>query len=313
MSEFATTPPIPYVPIGDQASAVRSAINVYSKLETYSQAEVDSFFFNRAPDADVTAYITAVETALGTTIEAALPYAINPKHKIYNFVTAEKAASRWALHKRIYLPIYNNAAASAIDMVSRTNGTFQGVGVTHAAGYVQGDGTSGSFLLNANLPTMGVGHTNISAGGLCYIAPSSNNSTLFSAFDSVSQVVDVFHSSSVTLVSRVGVLAVGGEATITTTNFAGHRGVILSSYNGSSRFLKIRRSSGIITGTGSSTAVGATPTATPRFMADSRNSNWSNAGYGAFYISSAMTSSDADGFITAIETLWESLTGLTLP
>ena len=268
-----------------------------------------------ALDPDARLYIAAVETALGTPIATALPSATsNPKRIISDFIKAEKAASRWSLHKRIYLPIYNNAAASAVDMVSLTSGTFQGLSgsVTHAAGYVQGDGTSGSFLLNANLPTMGVGHTNISVGGLCYIEPVGNTRTLFSAFFNTSTVVDVIHDSSTSLISRVGSFT-GGSSAIITTNFAEHRGVILSSYDGSSRFLKIRRSSGITTGTGSPTAVGATPAVTPRFMADSRNINWSNAGYGAFFISSAMTSSNADGFITATEILWESLTGLTLP
>jgi hypothetical protein len=49
-------------------------------------------------------------------------------------------------------------------------------------------------------------------------------------------------------------------------------------------------------------------------MADSRNaSGWSDAGYGAFYVSTGMTTSNADLFITAVETLWEGTTGLTLP
>jgi hypothetical protein len=259
-----------------------------------------------ALDPDVRLYITAVVTA-GATVTPTQRTAIN------NFVKTEKAASRWTMHKRLYLPIWGAAAPNAIEMITGlTSGSFVG-GVTHDAGpYVQGDGTSGSLLLNANLPTMGVGHTNVSVGGLCYIAPSGNTRTLFSAFTSTSTAVDVLHDSSVFLTSRIGSFT-GGAASITTINSAEHRGVILSSYDGSSRFLKIRRSSGITTGTGSPIAVGATPAVTPRFMADSRNTNFSNAGYGAFYISEGMTSSNADGFIIAIETLWETCTGMTIP
>jgi len=259
-----------------------------------------------ALDPDARLYITAVVTA-GATVTPTQRTAIN------NFVKAEKAASRWTMHKRLYLPIWGAASPNAIEMITGlTSGSFVG-GVTHNAGpYVQGDGTSGSLLLNANLPTMGVGHTNVSVGGLCYIAPSGNTRTLFSAFTSTSIAVDVLHDSSVFLTGRIGSFT-GGAASVITTNSAEHRGVILSSYDGSSRFLKIRRSSGITTGTGSPTAVGATPAVTPRFMADSRNTNFSNAGYGAFYISEGVTSSNADEFITAIETLWETCTGLTIP
>jgi hypothetical protein len=255
-------------------------------------------------DPDAKLYIAAVETAGATVTQT-------QKSAISNFVKSEKASSRWALHKRIFLPIWELAAPNAIDMVGLTSSSFV-AGVTHNAGYVQGDGTSGSLLSNANLPTMGVGHTNVSNGGLCYIAPSLNNSTLFSAFTTTTSIIDAIHLSAIELSSRIGAIT-GGSSALVVTNFATQRGVILGSYDGTSRFLKIKRSSGITTANGLAATVGATPTATPRFMADSRNTNFSNGGYGAFYISSGMTSSDADGFITAIETLWENCTGLTLP
>jgi len=99
-----------------------------------------------ALDPDARLYIAAVEAVLpSNNIATALPNASNPKRIISDFIKAEKAASRWTLHKRIYLPIYANAAASAVDIVSQTSGEFTLSGVTHAAGYVQGDGTSGYF------------------------------------------------------------------------------------------------------------------------------------------------------------------------
>ena len=256
-------------------------------------------------DPSAKAYINAV-VAAGATVTSTQRTAIN------NFIKAEKAASRWTLHKRIYLPIWAAAAPNAIDMIGLTSGSYVG-GVTHTAGYVQGNGTSGSFLLNANLPTMGVGHTDIAMGGLCYIAPTVFGRYVFSSFDSTSSMIDMVHASSTSISSRIGTFFTAGVAALTTTNAAEHRGIIIGSYNGTSRFIKIRRSTGITTSTGPSSAAGATPLATPRFMADSRNNSWSDAGYGAFYISSGMTTSNADGFITAIETLWETCTGLTLP
>jgi hypothetical protein len=256
-------------------------------------------------DADAYAYISAIRTA-GATVTAAQRDYIN------DFIRAEKIASRWASIKRFYLPIWGVAAANAICLRSLTSGTFVG-GVTHGSGYVQGNGTSGSLLLNANLPTMGVGHTDIAMGGLCYIAPTLFGRNLFSSFDNVSSMVDLLHNSAVLINSRIGSLFTAAIASLVPANAAAHRGVIIGSYDGTSRFVKILRSSGITTGTGLAAATGATPTSTPRFMADSRNLNWSDAGYGAFYISTGMTTSNADLFITAVETLWEGTTGLTLP
>ena len=234
------------------------------------------------------------------------------RDRINDFIRAEKIASRWNSIKRFYLPIWGVAAANAICLRSRISSTFVG-GVTHSAGYVQGNGTSGSLLLDANLPTMGVGHTDIAMGGLCYIAPTLFGRNIFSAIDNVSQMVDLLHNSAVLINSRIGSFFAVGTSSLVPANAAAHRGVIIGSYDGTSRFIKILRSSGITTGTGLSAATGATPTQAPRFMADSRNINWSDAGYGAFYISTGMTTSNADLFITAVETLWEGTTGLTLP
>ena len=257
-------------------------------------------------DADADAYILLVQAAGGTVTAA-------QRDRINDWFRGEKIAARWDSIKRFYLPIWGVAAANAICLRSRISGTFVG-GVTHSAGYVQGNGTSGSLLLDANLPTMGVGHTNIAMGGLCYIAPTLFGRNLFSSFGNVSEMIDLLHTSAVLINSRIGSFFAAGNAPLVTANAAAHRGVIIGSYDGTSRFIKILRSSGITTGTGLAAATGATPTATPRFMADSRNaSGWSDAGYGAFYVSTGMTTSNADLFITAVETLWEGTTGLTLP
>jgi len=257
-------------------------------------------------DADADAYILLVQAAGGTVTAA-------QRDRINDWFRGEKIAARWDSIKRFYLPIWGVAAANAICLRSRISGTFVG-GVTHSAGYVQGNGTSGSLLLDANLPTMGVGHTNIAMGGLCYIAPTLFTRNLFSSFGNVSEMIDLLHTSAVLINSRIGSFFAAGNASLVPANAAAHRGVIIGSYNGTSRFIKILRSSGITTGTGLAAATGATPTLTPRFMADSRNaSGWSDAGYGAFYVSTGMTTSNADLFITAVETLWEGTTGLTLP
>lgn len=257
-------------------------------------------------DPDAKGYINAL-VAAGATVSGTQRNAIN------TFIKAEKAASRWTLHKRFFLPIWGVAAANAIDMVSRVSSTFAG-GVTHAAGYVQSDGSTGSLLLDSNLVSLGVSHTSYALGGLCYVAPSLTGRNIVSSFTGPEAMLDVLHNTATLISTRGGSRAdANALVALAPANFADHRGVILSSYDGASRFLKIRRSGGITSATGSATAVGATPTAVPRCMADSRNLSHSDAGYGSFYISAGMSSANADSFITAIETLWETCTGLTLP
>lgn len=89
-------------------------------------------------DGDATAYIAAVVAAKGSDTSSIQKTAIN------NFFIGEKSASRYSSLKRLYLPIWANAAANAKCMVSATSGTFVG-GVTHGAGFVQGDGSTGYF------------------------------------------------------------------------------------------------------------------------------------------------------------------------
>jgi hypothetical protein len=90
-------------------------------------------------DPDARAYIAAVETA-GGTVSATQRTAVS------DFYRAGKSAGWYSSIKRLYLPIWASAAPNAIDMIGLTSGTFIGT-VTHAAGYAQGDGTTGSTRL----------------------------------------------------------------------------------------------------------------------------------------------------------------------
>jgi len=98
-------------------------------------------------DADADAYISAIRTA-GATVTAAQRDYIN------DFIRAEKIASRWDSIKRFYLPIWGVAAANAICLRSLTSGTFVG-SVTHGAGYVQSDGSTGYFDTGVSLSGAG--------------------------------------------------------------------------------------------------------------------------------------------------------------
>ena len=81
-------------------------------------------------DPDAKAYVNAV-IATGVTVTGLQRNAIN------NFIEGEKTASRWSIHKRLYLPIWANAAANAICLRSLTSGTFVN-SPTMGAGFIKG-------------------------------------------------------------------------------------------------------------------------------------------------------------------------------
>ena len=266
-----------------------------------------------ALDPDARLYIAEVEAVLpGNDIGAALPNATNPKRIISDFIKAEKASGRWALHKRIYLPIYANAAASAIDMVSRLSGTFTGIGsVTHAAGYVRGDKTSGFFNFNISPSSAGLTNTSGMIGFLAkqtrtagVIADTSigceNTSSQRSRINSSGTVLADLYSNA----NRVSIIS---EIT----------GIITASRTSSSSVKLRKRSSISVIGNENTTAsTGTVPTVSMFAMANNSNgtaTGFCDAQYGSFFMGLGLDESNTDAFTANLKTLWESLTGLTLP
>ena len=98
-------------------------------------------------DADAAAYIDAVVDA-GGVVSGAQASAIN------TFYKTGKADGWYPSLKRMYLPIWAAAAPNAIDMIARGSGTFVGT-VTHGAGYVQSDGSTGYFNTGVSLSGAG--------------------------------------------------------------------------------------------------------------------------------------------------------------
>lgn len=266
-----------------------------------------------ALDADARLYIAAVETALGTPIATALPSATsNPKRIISDFIKAEKAASRWSLHKRIYLPIYANAAASAIDMVSQNVGTFTASGVTHAAGYVNGDGSTGYFNSGIGLPA--VGGSNASASMWAIIPQRVIDVNRYEGVNGSSTERISIGSSSGNLNQWI-CPSTSSVASSTAETSAGT--MIGSSISTSSRFIKIRTSGSFITASNSTLNTTTIPSANLFFLA--RNNNGLGAllfhperrgGYG---FGLGLTEVQSEEYAVNLETLYEGLTGIALP
>ena len=269
-----------------------------------------------ALDPDARLYIAAVETALGTPIATALPNATNPRRIISDFIKAEKAASRWSLHKRIYLPIYNNAAASAVDMISRTSGTFTGLGsVTHAAGYVHGDGVSGYFDPGSGSEPNTLGMSNSSASLFALLTNSATNTNVH--IGSSTSTISAANRLQINSFASQMLAALPSNAISLALTDGIHDGVFIAGLTATNaRYFHRRRTSGIVEVSNSSIDTTQLSTHRPFFMARNNTgtadlfstSRVSVAGWGL-----GISQANAADFTLNLKTLWESLTGLTLP
>jgi hypothetical protein len=254
-------------------------------------------------DADAAAYIAAVETALGSSISSTQAEAINA------FIVAEKAASRWSAIKRFYLPIWGNESANAIDMVTLGSGSFVGA-VTYAAGYVQGDGTSGYFNTGVTPDGIGLSKDSEFFGGLCFLPPTAASRFISAQTATVAIAIDHF-ATTIPASSRSS----------TNANFA------LSLANQNGLFVSIRDTAAthnLYRRTTSDFSASADKTGTAsggiahNIVVMARNvggsiSSYSNGRYGLYFMGHGLARSSAANFTSSLKTLWETCTGLTLP
>ena len=262
-------------------------------------------------DADAQAYITAIEGD-GVTVTGAQKTAIS------DFVVSGKDAGWYSELKRLYLPIWAAAAPNARCLVSGTSGTFNG-SVTHGAGFVTGNGSTGYFEVDANPSTLGI------ATGDCFIMRGIHTDTgnghsacgvaTHSAAGSLAMLnFSSSHGSSGTTYFRQPTSAAGVSIT---GQGADYRGIYIgSSTSTSARFLMRRRSGGTTEVSNTLSSTDAIYDYAPYFLARKTSSATLNSptrgSEFAWAVGTGMTSTQAAAFTAAIETMWENCTGLTL-
>ena len=255
-------------------------------------------------DADANAYIAAVEGA-GVSVSATQRGAID------DFYVAAKADSYYTSLKRLYLPIWASAAANAIDMIGLTSGTFNGT-VTHSAGYVQGDGSTGYF--------------NLGIGGLS-AGLTSASALLFSlTYEADPDTAAAWNIGAITgapgllLGKGFGTVA-SGRITNTGASLNGasntETGILtISATSDSSRSLRRRISSGA-SSLDTSTGESAFTLLNTSLYALARNFGGINqateAKLGSYGIGTGLDDTAADAFTLALKNLWETCTSLSLP
>jgi hypothetical protein len=260
-------------------------------------------------DTDAAAYIAAVETALGSSITSTQASAINA------FIVAEKAASRWSTIKRFYLPIWANESANAIDMVTLGSGSFAGT-VTHAAGYVQGDGSSGCFNFGNNPLSIGLSL----AGGSCAFAVVAQKDSRSDAREIIgvtglsNRRVRITHS---TATGTACTLHIAGSGSSTRAYAAS--GVLIA-YRKDFQLNLTRLTNALGYQDAGETTVTSTSEPTPdnnqfamAYNAGATQSLHTNSRMGCYGLATLGTQLDAEELSAALKTLWETCTGLTLP
>lgn len=250
-------------------------------------------------DPDALAYIAAIE-AQGATVTGAQKTAIS------DFVAAEKAASRWTGLKRFYLPVWGIAAANAICMKSLTSGTFSG-GVTHAAGYVEYNGTSGSFNANATAIFSDADNANY---GFLAKTPST---IAFSSYADFSDAASICAASDPSTDILLGINT-NDFGLLVSSPFAG--GIVACDItSGPARKYYIRTNAGgNQVGTDNTALYSSTAAAAfPQLIASSVSVvSASDYQMGALWAATSYTN-ELPAFTLNIKTLWETVTNLTLP
>ena len=263
-----------------------------------------------ASDSDAAAYITLLGNA-GTSVSPTQISALD------TFFLTGKSQGWYSALKRMYLPIWAAAGPNALCLVSSTSGTFSG-SVTHGAGFVTGDGSSSYFNVGATPSALGIatgdalimrgihidGSDNHDACGVAQTSSLASLALLNFAAGHASEGTTYFRQPSGT--AQVEITGQGTE----------YRGIYLGSCTATdARFLHRRRSGGVTVVASTVSDTQAIYDHAPLFLARNLNGTASNRTDGsefAWALGTGMTQAQATDFTAALETMWETCTGLTL-
>lgn len=252
-------------------------------------------------------YINAVRAAGGTVSPA-------QENAIEAFLRTGTAENWLPALKRFYLPIWGAASANAIDMVLLGSGTWVGT-VTHAAGYAQGDGSTGYFNLGTNPVAMGLS-----------VAGGSSAFAIVQQKDTRSDAREMLGVSGATRRVR---LTHGNSTNFNTTLHSASGGTsgrnltpsgVLVGYRLNNAINVVKRSNALgfqDLGEGVPASALEPPTnqnlTAMAYNGEGVMSLHTDSRLGGFGVSTMGTSAQAASFSAALQTLFETCTGLTLP
>ena len=260
-------------------------------------------------DPDAKAYINAV-VAAGATVTPTQRNAINA------FVKGGKTDGWWASMKRIYLPIWSAASPNAIDIVSRASGTFIGT-PTYGTSTV-------SFASSAYFDS----GTSFSAQGL-----TSSSGYIFALVTAwTNTVVNIIGAGQLTNATTIGrdsannlrlrySGSVEGSGQLLATGNAGTLGIISGSRQGGDRKLYRRSNTGRSQVATSTSGNFGSPQPSNVYFSGFNNSDTAGAvapatvasTMGLYGFGLGLTDAQDSSLTSALETLWETCTGSTIP
>ena len=262
-------------------------------------------------DADAAAYL-ALLSAQGVAVTGAQSSAIDA------FYVTGKDEGWYSDLKRLFLPIWAAAGPNAIDMIGGTSGTFNG-SMTHGSGFVTGDGSSSYFNVGATPSAMGIATgdafilrgIHASPATALHIAcgvelTSASKSLAMLNFGNTHGSTGLTYFRQSTSPAEVTLTGQGTE----------YRGIYIGSCTATnSRFIMRRRSGGTTVGSSGVSATEAVNDLNPYFMGRNRDGTLNSPSNGsefAWALGTGMTQAQATDFTAALETMWETCTGLTL-
>lgn len=252
-------------------------------------------------DPDARDYIAAV-VAAGATVSS------GQKSAIDTFFKTGKSDGWYSSLKRLYLPIWASAAPNAIDMIGLTSGTFNGT-VTHAAGYVQGDGSTGYFDVGSSMASHGLTPASGWLGAIMVTAVRDHQ--YLGAQNSVSEAEVLRHTIAPAIATRYNDGGLGRNSS------ASDRTGIISASRYSGMMKHFRRTASSRVEAGSYTYANAGSMTSLNCYAIAINLSGVATGsrtsqMGGWWFGTGVTAAQDNLFTLALKNLWETCTGLSL-
>lgn len=256
-------------------------------------------------DPDAAAYIAAIEGD-GVVVSETQRNAIN------TFYTTGKSEGWYSKFSRFYLPIWGSAAPNSRCLVSETSGTFNG-NVTQGSGFIARADSTGFFDTSANAASLtGVDNDSGWLGVLVKTA-TGNDQYLGAQSGTNLFLLRSIRGGGGSITSEI-MSSAGGRFD---TSSGGNAGIISARRLSGTR-ANMKRTSSARSVLGSSTdASEGTPPSFSMYALQKNNAGAPSAGegseIGAFWFGQGVTDQQDSDCTAAIETLWETCTGLSLP
>ena len=257
-------------------------------------------------DEDAVAYLTAIEgDGAGVTWAQAVA--------VSDFVVAQKASGAWAALKRLYIPTWGVAAANARCLVSATSGTFNG-SVTHGAGYINGDGSTGYFDVGSDPATLGCTTGSAWMGALWTNAAGNAQAGTYQSFSKSLILAHLTTTTPDVLRSELcGSTRRFSDPVTTDPNgiFSANR------RSGVTRHRQLIASGLDVNVDHTQADAGTIPTNNFYWLARNNNGTadafFNATRHGAMWLGTGAADSIDETFCANLKTLWETITGLSLP